>query len=129
MDNLVNWLPGVTNLFDLMHAIFLGTLVYFCSLVLLTAPPGIIKHLFREILQKNGMIDNEATKKLEDFLSRLIWPVSVSRMPPSVSVESVGEKFLSQHFQIARGSGSIKADQWRSLITVLFVGLFFCMAG
>ncbi|KAJ7318344.1 hypothetical protein DFH08DRAFT_714721 [Mycena albidolilacea] len=95
MDNLVNWLPGVTNLFDLMHAIFLG----------------IIKHLFREILQKNGMIDNEATKKLEDFLSRLIWPVSVSRMPPSVS--------------IARGSGSIKADQWRSLITVLFVGLFF----
>ncbi|KAJ7302242.1 hypothetical protein DFH08DRAFT_978112 [Mycena albidolilacea] len=78
---------------DLMHAIFLG----------------IIKHLFREILQKNGMIDNEATKKPEDFLSRLIWPVSVSRMPPS----------------IARGSGSIKADQWRSLITVLFVGLFF----
>ncbi|KAF8205907.1 hypothetical protein K438DRAFT_1963684 [Mycena galopus ATCC 62051] len=88
MHNLVNWLPGVTNLFDLMHAIFLASLPRDSS--------------------KNGMIDKEATKKLEGFLDKLIWPVSVSRMPPS----------------IARGSGSIKADQWRSLIAVLFVGLF-----
>ncbi|KAK7025800.1 hypothetical protein R3P38DRAFT_3316414 [Favolaschia claudopus] len=89
MDELVNWLPGVTNLFDLMHAVSLT----------------IVKHIFREIFQKNGLVDTDASDRLEKFLESLIWPVSVSRMPPS----------------IARGTGSIKADQWRSLITVLFI--------
>ncbi|KAJ6554294.1 hypothetical protein B0H19DRAFT_1293882 [Mycena capillaripes] len=92
MDNLVNWLPGNTGLFDLMHAIF-GTT---------------IKHLCKNILYKNGMISTEGTVKIEAFFKRLVWPPSTSRLPPSV----------------ARGAGSIKADQWRSQITVFFVGLF-----
>ncbi|KAJ7479156.1 hypothetical protein FB451DRAFT_1172268 [Mycena latifolia] len=92
MDDLVNWLPGVTGLFDMMHCIF-GTM---------------IKHLCKNILYKNGMIDTEGAQKLEEFMSKLIWPSSISRLPPSV----------------ARGAGSIKADQWRSHITVFFVGLF-----
>ncbi|KAJ6582600.1 hypothetical protein DFH09DRAFT_1245975 [Mycena vulgaris] len=75
MNGLVNWLPGVTGLFDLMHCIF-GT-----------------------------------AQKIEDFFKNLIWPPSISRLPPSVRL-------------VARGAGSIKADQWRSQITVFFVGLF-----
>ncbi|KAJ7697183.1 hypothetical protein B0H17DRAFT_1197583 [Mycena rosella] len=92
MNELVNWLPGVTGLFDLMHCIF----------------GALIKHLRKNILYKNGMIDTEGTQKIEDFFRTLIWPPSISRLPPSV----------------ARGAGSIKADQWRSQITVFFIGLF-----
>ncbi|KAJ7603249.1 hypothetical protein DFH06DRAFT_1114701 [Mycena polygramma] len=92
MNELVNWLPGVSGLLDLMHLLF-GTLV---------------KHLCKNILYKNGIIDSEAARKLEEFFSKLIWPSYISRLPPSV----------------ARGAGSIKADQWRSWITVFFVGLF-----
>ncbi|KAF7343039.1 hypothetical protein MVEN_01734200 [Mycena venus] len=92
MDNLVNWMPGQTGLFDLMHSIF-GTM---------------IKHLCKNILYKNGMINADQTKKLETFFKGLVWPPSISRLPPSV----------------ARGAGSIKADQWRSQIAVFFVGLF-----
>ncbi|KAJ7718697.1 hypothetical protein DFH07DRAFT_761463, partial [Mycena maculata] len=92
MNNLVNWLPGVSGLFDLMHCIF----------------GALIKHLCKNILYKNGMIDAEAAQKLEEFFSKLVWPPSISRLPPSV----------------ARGAGSIKADQWRSQITVFFVALF-----
>ncbi|KAF7360895.1 hypothetical protein MSAN_01119200 [Mycena sanguinolenta] len=92
MDNLVNWLPGDTGLFDLMHCVF----------------GGMIKHLVKDILYKTSMISTEGARKLEDFFANIIWPPSVSRLPPSA----------------AKGAGSIKADQWRSLITVFFVGLF-----
>ncbi|KAJ6530158.1 hypothetical protein B0H19DRAFT_1273823 [Mycena capillaripes] len=92
MDELVNWLPSVSGLLDLMHCIF-GTL---------------IRHWCKNILYKNGLINTEAAQKLEEFFANLIWPSNISRLPPSV----------------ARGDGSIKADQWRSQITVFFVGLF-----
>ncbi|KAJ7208732.1 hypothetical protein C8J57DRAFT_1610075 [Mycena rebaudengoi] len=92
MHELENWLPGVTGLLDLMHCIF-GTL---------------IKHLCKNILYKNGMIDSEGTKTIEEFFKMVIWPSSISRLPPSV----------------ARGAGSIKADQWRSQIAIFFIGLF-----
>ncbi|KAF7347283.1 hypothetical protein MVEN_01483500 [Mycena venus] len=92
MNNLPNWLPGVSGLFDLMHCIF----------------GALIKHIVKNVLYKTGMIDANAGRKLEEFFARLIWPPSVSRLPPSAS----------------KGAGSIKADQWRSLIAVFFVGLF-----
>ncbi|KAJ7434622.1 hypothetical protein FB451DRAFT_1063278 [Mycena latifolia] len=92
MDELVNWLPGVTGLFDPMHCIF-GSLV---------------KHLCKNILYQNGMINTDGILKIEEFFRSLVWPPSISRLPPSV----------------ARGAGSIKADQWRSQITVFFIGLF-----
>ncbi|KAJ7758619.1 hypothetical protein B0H16DRAFT_1313721, partial [Mycena metata] len=92
VDRLVNWLLGETGLFDPMHAIF-GT---------------VIRHLCKNILFKNGMVNTKQMEKLERFFKDLIWPPSISRLPPSV----------------ARGAGSIKADQWRSQITVFFVGLF-----
>ncbi|KAJ7751437.1 hypothetical protein B0H16DRAFT_1318064 [Mycena metata] len=94
VDELVNWLPGDTGLVEPMHCIY-GSL---------------IKHLCKNILYKTGMIQGEGMEKLEEFFRTLIWPPSVSRLPPSVSV--------------ARGAGSIKADQWRSQIIVFFVGLF-----
>ncbi|KAK7039964.1 hypothetical protein R3P38DRAFT_3350014 [Favolaschia claudopus] len=89
MHNIVNWLPGVTGLFDPMHALF-GCL---------------IKHLCKNILYNNGLIDPDT---MEEFFQKIIWPPSVSRLPPWVT----------------RGAGSIKADQWRSLIAILFVALF-----
>ncbi|KAJ7347668.1 hypothetical protein DFH08DRAFT_936539 [Mycena albidolilacea] len=83
---------SVTGLFDLMHAIF-GTT---------------IKHLCKNILWKNGMVNTKQTEKITKFFTGLIWPPSISHLPPSV----------------ARGAGSIKADQWRSQIAVFFVALF-----
>ncbi|KAJ6528864.1 hypothetical protein B0H19DRAFT_1214570 [Mycena capillaripes] len=80
LDELVNWLPGDTGLIDPMHCIF----------------GAIIKHLCRNVLFKNGMIDTDATQKIEEFFESLIWPPFISRLPPS----------------------------WRSLITVFFVALF-----
>ncbi|KAG1717696.1 hypothetical protein EDD22DRAFT_752230, partial [Suillus occidentalis] len=44
--------------------------------------------------------------RLEEFFCRIIWPVSVACLPPSVT------------------SSSSKADQWHLHISVLFVGLF-----
>ncbi|KAG1751987.1 hypothetical protein EDD22DRAFT_740255, partial [Suillus occidentalis] len=44
--------------------------------------------------------------RLEEFFSRIIWPVSVACLSPSVT------------------SSSSKADQWHLHISVLFVGLF-----
>jgi hypothetical protein len=32
--------------------------------------------------------------------------------------------FLIQYLWIARGAGSVKADQWRSQLNILFAGLF-----
>ncbi|KAG1737597.1 hypothetical protein EDD22DRAFT_787409, partial [Suillus occidentalis] len=47
-------------------------------------------------------------EKLEDFFSRLVWPVEATRLPPS----------------LATGKGSPKADQWHNQILVLFVALY-----
>ncbi|KAJ7247687.1 hypothetical protein C8J57DRAFT_1240624 [Mycena rebaudengoi] len=69
---------------------------------------ALIKHLCKNILYKTGMIDTKQTKIIEDFFAKIIWPPSISCLPPSV----------------VHGAGSIKADQWCSQITVFFVGLF-----
>ncbi|KAJ6527760.1 hypothetical protein B0H19DRAFT_969574 [Mycena capillaripes] len=71
-----------------------------------------IKHLCKNILFKNGMLDSNTMDKLELFFESLIWPPSISRHPSSLQP------------QVARGTGSVEADQWRSMITVFFFGLF-----
>ncbi|KAL1698081.1 hypothetical protein EV121DRAFT_218728 [Schizophyllum commune] len=67
-----------------------------------------VKHLCKDILLKTGMIDAKASSKMEEFYKMLTWPPSISRMPPSIS----------------RGAGSIKADNWKTQILVLYVALF-----
>ncbi|KAI5827021.1 hypothetical protein K523DRAFT_310242 [Schizophyllum commune Tattone D] len=89
---LPNWMPGITGVIDFMHC------VYLCM----------VKHLCKDILLKTGMIDAKASAKLEEVYEKLIWPPSVSRMPPSIS----------------RGAGSIKADNWKTQIIILYVALF-----
>ncbi|KAI4522475.1 hypothetical protein K525DRAFT_198782, partial [Schizophyllum commune Loenen D] len=92
MHELPNWLPGVTGVIDYMHC------TYLCM----------IKHLCKDILLKTGMLDGAASTKMEALYNKLVWPPSVSRMPPSIS----------------RGAGSIKADNWKTQIVILFVALF-----
>ncbi|KAL1749513.1 hypothetical protein FB107DRAFT_177501, partial [Schizophyllum commune] len=92
MHELPNWLPGITGVIDYMHC------TYLCM----------IKHLCKDILLKTGMIDSNASSKMEAFYKLLIWPPSVSCMPPSIS----------------RGAGSIKANNWKTQIVILFVALF-----
>ncbi|KAI3998325.1 hypothetical protein K525DRAFT_214799, partial [Schizophyllum commune Loenen D] len=60
-----------------------------------------VKHLCKEILLKTGMIDAKASSKMEEFYKTLDWPSSISR-----------------------GAGSIKADNWKTQILILYVALF-----
>ncbi|KAL1724248.1 hypothetical protein EV715DRAFT_268831 [Schizophyllum commune] len=92
MHELPGWLPGITGVVDFMHC------VYLCM----------VKHLCKDILLKTSMIDTKGSSKMEDFYRILIWPPSMSRMPPSIS----------------RGAGSIKADNWKTQIIILFIALF-----
>jgi hypothetical protein len=62
---------------------------------------------------------------MEAFFKRLIWPQSVSRLPPSVCFAFLVFSFVHRVcVQIAQGKGSVKADQWRSQVGILFVALF-----
>ncbi|KAI0042742.1 hypothetical protein FA95DRAFT_1609954 [Auriscalpium vulgare] len=73
-----------------------------------------VKHVIREILYRSGMFNAASTKAkrkplkiLEEFLANVWWPPSIGRIPKSL---------------VAGGSG--KADQWRTLISILFLGVF-----
>ncbi|TFK63271.1 hypothetical protein BDN72DRAFT_803396 [Pluteus cervinus] len=98
LNRLPGWLPSASSPIDFMHCVML------CM----------IKHLNRVILHAYGMYntpnrnDESMISKMEGFFSQIIWPSSVGRLPPSV----------------ACGSGSVKADQWRSQILVLPVALY-----
>jgi hypothetical protein len=52
---------------------------------------GIVKHLTKNILYKTGMLNasrngtHNPLQRLEDFFTRVIWPHSIGRLPPSVS--------------------------------------------
>ncbi|KAL1740203.1 hypothetical protein HDZ31DRAFT_85553 [Schizophyllum fasciatum] len=92
MHELVGWMPGITGVIDFMHC------SYLC----------IVKHVSKEILLKTGMINGRASTRMEEFYRKLVWPPSVSRLPPSIS----------------RGAGSIKADNWKTQLVILFVALF-----
>ncbi|KAJ7756554.1 hypothetical protein B0H16DRAFT_1538396 [Mycena metata] len=98
MDELVGWLPAQSSSIDPMHAIMLT----------------MIKHLNRTIIYNNGLLNSKSREefscieKMETFFSKIVWPVSIGRLPPSLS----------------HGAGSVKADQWRTQILVLFLALF-----
>ncbi|KAK0183725.1 hypothetical protein F5146DRAFT_1147329 [Armillaria mellea] len=92
INELANWLPGISSLVDWMHAIFL------C----------LVKHTVKNILYNTGMFTNDGLAKMDQFFAMLIWLPSVSHLPPKIS----------------RGAGSVKADQWKMMITVFFVAVF-----
>lgn len=50
---------------------------------------GLVKNLVKVILYKNGMLNarddgSNPLARLEKFYSKVIWPASVGRLPPSV---------------------------------------------
>lgn len=86
-----------------------------------------MKHLVQQILAVGGMLTrrsrtNDPYKKLENFLGGIWWPSTIGRVPAKVSVLCERQTHsLTESFQI---SGSLKADQWRNLATVLPVALY-----
>ncbi|KAJ7062156.1 hypothetical protein C8F01DRAFT_986742, partial [Mycena amicta] len=92
VHNLVGWLPGDTSVIDGMHA-FYGT---------------IVRHVCKNVLYNTGMIDTDSLKRMEAVYKKIVWPCSISRLPPTIT----------------KGAGSIKADQWRSHFAIFFVALF-----
>ncbi|KAJ7236617.1 hypothetical protein C8J57DRAFT_1439267 [Mycena rebaudengoi] len=93
MNELANWFPAASSSIEPMHCIFLT----------------MVKHVNRTIIYNNGLLNSASgVEKMEAFFSKTIWPVSVGRLPPSLS----------------HGAGSVKADQWRNQISVLFLALF-----
>ncbi|KAF7327332.1 hypothetical protein MKEN_00310800 [Mycena kentingensis (nom. inval.)] len=104
---LPNLLPGETNLIDPMHSIFLGGHSQICcSPEFMSA--GLVKHVRRNIILNNGLVSSAGIEKMEIFLESIVWPPSISRLPPS----------------IARATGKIKADQWRTHSSIFFLALF-----
>ncbi|KAJ7246650.1 hypothetical protein C8J57DRAFT_1438153 [Mycena rebaudengoi] len=93
MNELANWFPAASSSIEPMHCIFLSTPLI-CYLPIL--------------LNKSSSHGQTRVEKMEAFFSKIIWPVSVGRLPPSLS----------------HGAGSVKADQWRTQISVLFLALF-----
>ncbi|EIW73997.1 hypothetical protein CONPUDRAFT_68070, partial [Coniophora puteana RWD-64-598 SS2] len=67
-----------------------------------------VKHVTKVIIHGHGLLNStqetNPIQRLEKFYHDLQWPPEVTRLPPSAS--------------------SVKADQWRNLIHVFFVGLF-----
>ncbi|KAG1725168.1 uncharacterized protein EDB91DRAFT_1254905 [Suillus paluster] len=96
LNYLPGWMPARSSVIEFMHAVFLT----------------MVKHLNRIIILKSGLLNRtrhiRPMEKLEDFFSRLVWPVEATRLPPS----------------LATGKGSPKADQWRNQILVLFIALY-----
>ncbi|EIW74451.1 hypothetical protein CONPUDRAFT_67407 [Coniophora puteana RWD-64-598 SS2] len=96
LNFLPGWMPGGSAVVDVMHCFFLG----------------LVKHVTKVIIVKHGLLNASSSTNpielLEEFFEGITWPPEVTRLPPSM----------------AHGKGSIKADQWRNLIAILFVGLF-----
>lgn len=70
---------------------FVSTLSSYASSNVLIMCLGMVKHLTKVIILRSGMLnpiprnDWYPLDRLEGFFSRIIWPVSVARLPPSVS--------------------------------------------
>ncbi|TFK59319.1 hypothetical protein BDN72DRAFT_780904, partial [Pluteus cervinus] len=97
LNLLPGWEPSGSSPIDFMHCVML------CM----------IKHVTRGIFFNYGMFNsvargNTMLTELEDFFDSVIWPTSVGRLPSS----------------IAYGKGSVKADQWRSQISILPLALY-----
>jgi len=117
MDELVNWMPAQCSLVDFMHCVMLGRVSFwgcskFCDW---SISSGMIKHLNRVIIYKSGMLNSrtrgdENLKKMEAFFSTIIWPPSISRLPPSVSTHRCsilqGKNWWFRRCRMARA-------QWR----------------
>ncbi|KAI0059856.1 hypothetical protein BV25DRAFT_1778317, partial [Artomyces pyxidatus] len=93
---LPDWMPVQSGVIDYMHAMFLGE--YLMSF-LFTWIGTYVNRLARSARQP--------LETLKKFLGRVWWPSSIGRIPTSI---------------VSAGSG--KADQWRTLIAILFVGVF-----
>ncbi|KAJ7291750.1 hypothetical protein C8J57DRAFT_948984, partial [Mycena rebaudengoi] len=95
LNELVNWLPARSSTVEPMHCLMLT----------------LIRHVNRKIIYTNGLLNSEGSgshaARMEALFSSIIWPVSVGRLPPSIT-----------------HSGTVKADQWRTQISVLFIALF-----
>ncbi|KAH9839027.1 uncharacterized protein C8Q71DRAFT_893893 [Rhodofomes roseus] len=97
LDLIPGWMPARCSPPEFMHA---GYLIQ-------------IKHSFQEILVGSGLFTSRSRTdkplaKLEQFLGSIWWPSSSGRVP----------------HKIAEG-GSVKADQWRNLVHVLPVALYY----
>ncbi|EIW75513.1 hypothetical protein CONPUDRAFT_40076, partial [Coniophora puteana RWD-64-598 SS2] len=96
LNYLAGWQPAGSAALDFMHCVFLT----------------MVKHVTKVIIYSHGLLNPtrgaNPLERLETFFEELVWPPEVTRMPPSISI----------------GKGSVKADQWRNLINVLFVGLY-----
>ncbi|KAG1818110.1 uncharacterized protein BJ212DRAFT_1446573 [Suillus subaureus] len=96
LNRLPGWLTSLNSVVEFMHCIYL------CM----------VRHVTKIIILQLGMLspiprnDWYPLEQIDEFFSQIIWPVSVGRLPPSVT------------------SSSLKADQWHLHISVLFVGLF-----
>ncbi|KAI0064202.1 hypothetical protein BV25DRAFT_1800806, partial [Artomyces pyxidatus] len=98
MDKLPNWFPAQSGVIDFMHSMFLG----------------ITKHVIRNILYSAGMFNGSSSRaehqpltRLTEFFDAVWWPPSIGRLPSNL---------------VKSGAG--KADQWRTLISIFFVGVF-----
>ncbi|EIW79122.1 hypothetical protein CONPUDRAFT_74634 [Coniophora puteana RWD-64-598 SS2] len=80
-----------------------------------------VKHITRVIIHGHGLLNStrhtEPVEWLEEFFDNLTWPHEYVSHDVHLTVDlTTGKKLHSK--------GSIKADQWKNLISVLFVGLF-----
>jgi hypothetical protein len=86
-----------------MHCVFLCTYI---KLNLIDGAwqrhgAGMVKHLTRVILFKSGMLNasrngtHNPIARLEQFYSRIIWPVSIGRLPPAVCSKIACAIFIS----------------------------------
>ncbi|KAG1877401.1 hypothetical protein F4604DRAFT_1880386 [Suillus subluteus] len=87
LNYLPGWMPAHSSVVEFMHAVFLT----------------MVKHLNKTIILKSGLLNRirhvKPIEKLEDFFSRLVWPLTT-------------------------GKGFPKADQWHNQISIIFVALY-----
>ncbi|KAI0040649.1 hypothetical protein FA95DRAFT_1647854, partial [Auriscalpium vulgare] len=100
------WMAAGSAPKDYMHGMFLG----------------VCKHVTRTILYAGGMFNapsarststRQPLKVVNDTFDKIWWPPSVGRVPNNVSA-----------LQNSSVAGSGKADEWRSLISILFIAVF-----
>ncbi|KAF8803058.1 hypothetical protein BYT27DRAFT_7110771 [Phlegmacium glaucopus] len=98
MNMIPNWEPSSKTALDFMHNIFLGLIAHFFTLVLFAA------HMFSG---RGGL--NSGKQRFETFINEFCWPSHITRLP-----KNLGE---NQSLK--------KADEWRRLLTITPVLLWF----
>lgn len=112
LDELPGWMPAKNSPLEFMHATFLGK-PHSQSIRVdnHTISAGEIKHVVQEIILGGGMLTSRGRHdkpkdKFNAFMRSVEWPGSMGRVPGEI------------------GEGTLKADQWRNLASVLVVALF-----